>query len=112
MFGVQSVKADGGCPFEMPEVKLPEIPSYTVNIKDFGGVGDGGTVNTEAFAKAMKHLDSKGGGKLVNGGFVQGKAREHVRLGINLQGIGLYVKLVADLPGGAAFAVLVDANRL
>ena len=65
MFGVQSVKADGGCPFEMPEVKLPEIPSYTVNIKDFGGVGDGGTVNTEAFAKAMKHLDSKGGGKLV-----------------------------------------------
>ena len=65
MFGVQTVKADGGCPFEMPEVKLPEIPAYTVNIKDFGGVGDGGTVNTEAFAKAMKHLDSKGGGKLV-----------------------------------------------
>lgn len=52
-------------PFEMPVVERPVIPSYTVNIKDFGGVNDGKTKNTEAFAKAMTHLASKGGGHLV-----------------------------------------------
>lgn len=58
-------KGKGNYPFKMPEVSLPNIPDYTVNIKDFGGVSDGGTLNTEAFSKAMKHLAQKGGGKLV-----------------------------------------------
>ena len=51
-------------PFEMPVLSRPSIPSYTVDITDFGGVGDGVTLNTEAFAKAMKHLSDKGGGHL------------------------------------------------
>ncbi|MCH5347352.1 MAG: glycoside hydrolase family 28 protein [Muribaculaceae bacterium] len=52
-------------PFEMPVVERPVIPDYTVSIKDFGGVNDGKTKNTEAFAKAMAHLAQKGGGHLV-----------------------------------------------
>ena len=52
-------------PFEMPRVALPDIPNYSENLRDFGAVGDGGTLCTDAFAKAMKALDSKGGGRLV-----------------------------------------------
>lgn len=60
-----SLIAKGAYPFNMPDVKQPVIPNYTVVISDFGGVGDGVTLNTEAFSKAMKHLAEKGGGKLV-----------------------------------------------
>ncbi len=55
----------GQIPFDMPAVEQPRIPAYTVSITQFGGVPDGGTLNTEAFSKAMKHLAEKGGGKLV-----------------------------------------------
>jgi len=46
-------------------VKAPVIPDYQVKLTDFGGVGDGITLNTEAFAKAIDALSKKGGGKLV-----------------------------------------------
>ncbi len=52
-------------PINLPVVTAPVIPDYTVTITEFGGVNDGVTLNTEAFAKAMKHLADKGGGKLV-----------------------------------------------
>lgn len=51
-------------PFKMERVTRPVIPDLRVSVKDFGGVGDGVTLNTEAFAKAMKHLSDKGGGHL------------------------------------------------
>jgi polygalacturonase len=52
-------------PFQMAEVTAPVIPDNQVNLKDFGAVGDGITLNTEAFAKAIDALVQKGGGKLV-----------------------------------------------
>ncbi len=52
-------------PFEMEQVQKPVFPNYEVNIKDFGGVGNGLVKNTEAFEKAMKALSAKGGGKLI-----------------------------------------------
>lgn len=52
-------------PIDLPVVTAPAIPDYTVNIKDFGGVADGITKNTEAFARAIAHLTEKGGGHLV-----------------------------------------------
>lgn len=51
-------------PFEMPKVSRPSIPDYTVDITDFGGTGDGVTLNTDAFRNAMEHLASRGGGHL------------------------------------------------
>ena len=54
-----------GLPFEMSPVRLPDIPQRSVSLVDFGGVGDGATLNTEAFAKAIETLSDKGGGRLV-----------------------------------------------
>ena len=39
-------------PFDMPKVSRPDIPDYSVNLTDFGGVGDGVALNTEAFKAA------------------------------------------------------------
>ena len=52
-------------PFEMAEVTAPSIPDNDVVLTDFNAVGDGITLNTEAFAKAIDALTEKGGGRLV-----------------------------------------------
>ena len=52
-------------PFEMAKVQRPDIPVRQVNIEDFGGVGDGVFLNTEAFAEAIDVLSQAGGGRLV-----------------------------------------------
>jgi len=52
-------------PFEMPRVSLPSIPQRSVSLADFGGVGDGLTLNTDAFARAIAALTEQGGGRLV-----------------------------------------------
>ena len=46
-------------------VASPHIPRTTVNLTDFGGVGNGAVLNTEAFAKALEALSKKGGGQLI-----------------------------------------------
>lgn len=51
-------------PFKMPEVARPVIPQNTVSITDFGAKGDGATLCTDAFKKAMNSLAQKGGGKI------------------------------------------------
>ena len=51
-------------PFDMPKVQQPSIPGRSVELTDFGGVGDGVTLNTDAFAKAVESLEQKGGGTL------------------------------------------------
>ncbi|MDR1585129.1 MAG: glycoside hydrolase family 28 protein [Prevotellaceae bacterium] len=52
-------------PFGMEKIPVPVFPENTVDILDFGGVPDGVSLNTEAFAKAMLALSEKGGGTLV-----------------------------------------------
>jgi polygalacturonase len=52
-------------PCAVEHVQPIVIPDYTVNLTDFGAVGDGLTDNTEAFAKALKHLKKQGGGHLM-----------------------------------------------
>ncbi len=51
-------------PFEASVPEGPSIPSRRVSLNEFGGKGDGITLNTEAFAKAISHLTTLGGGHL------------------------------------------------
>ena len=51
-------------PITLEQPAAPVIPALTVSVTDFGGVGDGVTLNTEAFKKAIAKLDKQGGGHL------------------------------------------------
>ncbi|MFT3830427.1 MAG: glycosyl hydrolase family 28 protein [Opitutaceae bacterium] len=44
---------------------LPVIPDRVFNLFDFGGVGDGRTDNTAAFARAIAAVEAAGGGRLL-----------------------------------------------
>lgn len=57
--------ADAENAFVPPTVASPIIPKHVVTLTDFGGLGDGKTLNTSAFAKAFTALTEKGGGKIV-----------------------------------------------
>lgn len=50
--------------FDMPAVPRPSIPAREVCLCEFGGVNDGATLNTEAFARAIDALTERGGGRL------------------------------------------------
>jgi polygalacturonase len=44
---------------------IPVIPNRTFTLTDFGAVGDGRTMNTDAFRKAVAAVVKAGGGRLV-----------------------------------------------
>ena len=52
-------------PFEMVEIKAPEIPETKVCLKDFGADPTGNRLCTEAFSQAVDALTAKGGGHLI-----------------------------------------------
>jgi len=106
--GILAARAE--MPPVSPSVKPPVIPAFTVNLADFGGAGDGRTLNTAAFEKALVALSEKGGGRLIvpPGIWLTGpiKLRSHVDLhlerGALLQFSGdwrLYPLTVIDLKG-------------
>ena len=51
-------------PVQMQQPTLPSIPANHVSILECGGNGDGLTMNTQAFAKAISKLNKMGGGHL------------------------------------------------
>jgi len=51
--------------FDMPQVIEPQIANNSVSITEFGAVGDGVVLNTEAFRKAIEAVTSRGGGTVV-----------------------------------------------
>src|SRR5262245_16520118 len=52
-------------PFKMPVVTQPEFPDKKFPITDFGAIGDGQTLNTAAFEKAISACSAAGGGHVV-----------------------------------------------
>jgi len=64
-------------------VATPEIPNHAVSLADFGK-GDGQTLNTDAFDKAIAELSARGGGQLnvPPGKWLTGpiKLRSHINL--------------------------------
>ena len=63
--GLYSANGITGIPFQMRSIAMPSIPGRSVSIADFGAVGDGVTLNTQAFEQAIGSLSAKGGG-IVN----------------------------------------------
>lgn len=51
--------------FDMPQVIEPQIPNNTFSITDFGAVGDGVMLNSDAFRRAIEAASEKGGGTVV-----------------------------------------------
>lgn len=52
-------------PVQVKQATAPAIPANNVEITAHGGVGDGATLNTEAFRKAINALAKDGGGRLT-----------------------------------------------
>ena len=52
-------------PFKMPQVKVPTFPGRSFSITDYGAIGDGQTLNTEAFSKTIEACAKAGGGKVI-----------------------------------------------
>ena len=52
-------------PFKMKILSVPKFPAKNYNIKNYGAVGDGLTLNTKAINEAIKECSEKGGGKVI-----------------------------------------------
>ncbi len=52
-------------PFDMPKVNVPVFKPDTFNIKNYGAVNDGITLNTQAIAKAIEACTNAGGGTVL-----------------------------------------------
>lgn len=52
-------------PLSMPDIELPSFMDNTFHITDFGASGDGHTLNTTAFEKAVRACHDAGGGRII-----------------------------------------------
>ena len=89
------------------------IPQNVVNLKDCGAVGDGVTLNTEAFRKGISQLSKLGGGRLVvpEGVWLTGPIvlKDNIELHLEKNAVvyfspdkSLYVTSTASTPSTAA----------
>jgi polygalacturonase len=66
------------------KIKVPVFPKRQFSVTDFGAVGDGTTLNTEAFARAIAACAQAGGGRVIvpEGKFLTGAI--HLKSNIDL----------------------------
>lgn len=74
-------------PCAVEQVVPIQFPDYTVSLTDFGAVGDGQTLCSDAFAAALKDLKKKGGGHLIvpNGTWLTGPIKLVSNVDIHLE---------------------------
>ena len=66
--GIKTAKENDlykGIEFQMPKVKEPVIPAYSVSITEFGAKSGGQLLSTKAFADAISAASKKGGGRVI-----------------------------------------------
>lgn len=97
---------------------LPVIPDRTFTLTDFGTVGDGATMNTEAFKQAIAAVEKAGGGRLVvpKGVFVTAPFKLCSSLDLHLAE-GAVIKApetfaALGLPDPASFKTQAEANAV
>lgn len=71
-------------PFELPEIPAPVFPKQNFDIRDYGAVPDGLTLNTKAFHRCIEHCHAQEGGviRVPTGEWLTGPI--HLRSNINL----------------------------
>jgi polygalacturonase len=71
-------------PFDMPLVKEPSFPARVCDVRDYGAVDDGVTLNTRAFDRAIEACHEQGGGRvwIPAGTWLTGAI--HLRSNVNL----------------------------
>ncbi len=99
-FNAEAQNYDGlvaKAPFQMNAVALPQIPDNNVCITDFGAVGDGKSLCTEAFQKAIGSLSDKGGGHLnvPHGVWLTGPIELRSHIDLHLEE-GAVIRFAAD----------------
>ncbi|MGA3068244.1 MAG: glycoside hydrolase family 28 protein [Tepidisphaeraceae bacterium] len=60
-----SLRADTPATMPAPTIAPPSIPNKTFSIADYGAVGDGTTLNTDAITKALTACSQAGGGTVL-----------------------------------------------
>jgi len=79
------MKRELSLPFDMPPAKPPSFPDRIFDVRDFGAVDDGTTVNTQALHRAIEACHVGGGGVVLipAGAWVTGPI--HLRSNVNLR---------------------------
>ncbi|HOQ05631.1 MAG TPA: glycoside hydrolase family 28 protein [Anaerohalosphaeraceae bacterium] len=89
-------------PFSMTPPEEPQIPDKRFVITDYGAVGDGQTMNTEAFARAMEACAKAGGGRVIvpAGLWLTGPIRLVSRMDLHLEkgAVILFSPNIEDYP--------------
>jgi polygalacturonase len=72
-------------PFDMPPIQTPSFSDRTFDVRSFGAVGDGATLNTAAFGRAIEACHDAGGGVVLvpAGTWLTGPI--HLRSNVNLR---------------------------
>lgn len=83
-------------PFEMPDLSAPQFPDTTFAITDYGAVGDGQVLNTQAIQHTIETCAESGGGTVVvpPGLWLTGpiELKSHVNLHVERGAVLLFTK--------------------
>jgi polygalacturonase len=74
-------------PFEMPTVEPPSFPDRVLDVRSFGAMDDGLTLNTKAFRRAIKACHEDGGGVVCirPGTWLTGPIHLHSNVNLRLE---------------------------
>jgi polygalacturonase len=72
-------------PFDMPAVEPPVFPDRVFDVREYGAVSDGETLNTDAFRRAVAACHADGGGIVLVPAGAWATGPIHLRSNVNLR---------------------------